>query len=84
MWHVYILECKNLSLYTGITDNLKRRIKQHKEGKGSKYTRSFGVKKLLYEEKHPTKSSALKREAEIKSFEREEKLALINRKECNC
>jgi putative endonuclease len=77
MWHVYIIKCGNGSLYTGITNNLKRRFREHAAGKGGHYTMSFGAVKLLYFEKCSDKSSALKREARIKSWPRREKLALI-------
>jgi putative endonuclease len=76
-WYVYILECKNNDLYTGITNNLERRIKEHKRGKGGKFTKSFKVKKLLYSELFSTKSQALRREAQIKGWTRKKKLALI-------
>lgn len=78
-WYVYILECKDQSLYTGITDNLKRRFEEHKSGKGSKFTRAFKVNKLLYSEPCASKSEALKREAQIKSLPRKKKLAFINK-----
>ena len=79
MWNVYILECKNKSLYTGITNNLNRRLKEHKQGKGGHYTRSFGANKLIYHETYTTKQQALKREAQIKSWTRKKKQALIKR-----
>ena len=77
MWYVYILKCRNGSLYTGITDNLERRFKEHARGKGGHFTKSFGAEKILYSGQCPDKSSALKREAQIKSWTRPEKLALI-------
>lgn len=77
MWYVYILECRNKTLYTGITNDLARRLKAHREGKGAKFTRSFRVKKLVYSEKRRTRSAAAKREAEIKGWPRERKIALI-------
>jgi putative endonuclease len=77
-WYVYILECKNRSLYTGITDNLERRLAKHKSGKGGKFTRAFVAKRLLYSEERLTKGNALKRESEIKRWRRKKKLALIN------
>lgn len=80
MWHVYILKCGNGSLYTGITGNLERRLKQHAAGKGGHYTRAFGAQGILYSEKHPDKSSALKREAAIKRLRRADKKALIKSK----
>ena len=79
MYYVYILECLDKTLYTGITTDVKRRFKEHKSGKGGAYTRSKKVIKILYTEKLPTRSSALKREAEIKSWNRNKKLALIQR-----
>ena len=80
MWHVYILECENKSLYTGITNDLKRRFDAHVSGKGGSFTRAFGAAKILYSEKWPDRSAALKREAEIKSWKRFKKLNLIKAK----
>jgi putative endonuclease len=77
MWYTYILECKDGRLYAGITDNLKRRLAEHKSGKGANFTRSFGAKAILYKEKCSDRSSALKREAQIKGLTRKKKLALI-------
>lgn len=77
MWYVYILKCGNGSLYTGITDNLKRRFNEHARGKGGHFTKAFGAEKMLYSKRCLDKSSALKREAQIKSWTRSEKLALI-------
>jgi putative endonuclease len=80
MWFLYILKCKNNTLYTGITNNLKKRFKAHSEGKGARYTRIFGVLKIVYTEKLRTRSRALKRECQIKSMTKKQKLALIARK----
>ncbi len=77
MWFVYIIECEKNSLYTGITNDLERRYEQHKRGTGAKFTRAFGAKKIVYHERYRSKSKALRREAEIKSWPRAEKLALI-------
>jgi putative endonuclease len=77
MWYIYILETRNGRLYTGATNDVDRRIKKHKNGTGARFTRIFGFKKLLYQEKHPTRSHALKREKEIKSWPRKKKLALM-------
>ncbi|OGF99214.1 hypothetical protein A2Y99_04515 [Candidatus Gottesmanbacteria bacterium RBG_13_37_7] len=74
MWYIYILLCRDRSLYTGITDNPKRRFQEHKSGKGSRYTRSHKPVKIIHLEKHKTKSEALKREMEIKAWRREEKI----------
>ena len=77
MWYVYILECKDKSLYAGITNNLDRRYKEHKQGKGGHYTKSFGAHKMVYKEPFITKHQALKREAQIKGWTRKKKQALI-------
>jgi len=75
-WFVYILKCRDGTLYTGITNNIKKRIKAHKKGKGAKYTKGRGPFELIFEEKCLDKSSALKREAVIKQLRREDKLTL--------
>ena len=79
MYFVYILECLDGSLYTGITNDLDRRFHEHKVGKGGHYTRAKGAKKIVYSEEQPDKSKALKREAEIKGWTRQEKLALFQK-----
>lgn len=77
MWFVYVLECGNGDLYTGMTNNLEKRIKEHKAGKGGKFTRSFKVRKLVYTEPCSDKSMALKRERQIKGWTRQKKLELL-------
>ncbi|NKB80502.1 MAG: GIY-YIG nuclease family protein [Nitrospirales bacterium] len=77
-WIIYMVECADGTLYTGITKNIKRRMIAHKQGKGAKYTKGRGPLKVVYSEEQPTRSLALKREAEIKSFDRSEKLKLVN------
>lgn len=77
-WYVYILRCGDGSLYTGITDNVEKRLAAHRAGKGAKYTRGRGPLELAYTEEQPDKSSALRRELAIKHLERREKLALID------
>lgn len=77
MWYVYLILCKDKSIYTGITKNLENRFRQHKDGKGGRFTRSHKVAKVLHSEKFETKSEALKREAEIKKWRRKKKLQLI-------
>ena len=72
-WVVYILECKDRSLYTGITDDFARRFAAHNAGKGAKYTRGRGPLELVYTEECPDKGAALKREYAIKALPREEK-----------
>lgn len=77
MYFLYILKCKDGSLYTGITTNLEHRFNEHKSGKGGHYTSSKKVVRIVYTEQYPDRSSALKREAEIKGWRREKKLNLI-------
>lgn len=77
MYFVYILECGDRSLYTGITTDVKRRLVEHKAGEGSYYTRARGAREFVYTEPQPTRSTALKREAQIKKLTRAQKLALI-------
>jgi len=73
-WFIYILECADGTLYTGITNDLDRRIKQHNEGKGAKYTRGRGPCTLVKFFTRNTKSDALKLERKIKKLSKEEKL----------
>ncbi len=75
-WTVYILECADRTLYTGIAKDLDHRIDEHENGRGAKYTRGRAPFTLLYTETHGSRSQALKREAEIKSFDRATKLQL--------
>tara|TARA_B100001971_G_C18044080_1_gene459219 strand:- start:241 stop:486 length:246 start_codon:yes stop_codon:yes gene_type:complete len=79
MYYVYILQCVDKSLYTGITTDLERRFAEHKDKLGGHYTSSHAVKKILYSEKCKTKSEALKREIEIKSWRRDKKLELVKK-----
>jgi len=76
-WTVYILKCADDTLYTGITNDLMRRLAQHNAGQGAKYTRSRRPVKLVYKEASEGRSSATKREIEIKALSRAEKLVLI-------
>jgi len=75
MFFVYILRCNDNTLYTGWTTDLNRRLKCHNSGKGAKYTRL--PVEIVHYENLPDKSSALKRECEIKKLSRSEKLILI-------
>jgi len=77
---VYIIECSNKALYTGITNNLKRRFEEHKTRRGARYTAYNPAVKLRYHKKYPTRSAAAKREYLIKGWTREKKLALISAK----
>jgi putative endonuclease len=76
-WFVYIIECKNEALYTGTTNNIEGRIKEHNLGKGGHYTKIHIPVELLWKEMHPNKSSALQRESQIKRWTRRKKEALI-------
>ena len=78
MWYLYILECKNKALYTGVTSNLENRFKKHLS-KSTHYTKYNPPKKILYYEKYKTKRLAFKREKQIKGWTRKKKLALINK-----
>ena len=80
MYFLYLLLCDDKSIYTGITTDVKRRFGEHKSGEGGHFTRSRKVVKILYTEEHASRSSALKREAEIKSWPRGKKLELVNNK----
>jgi predicted GIY-YIG superfamily endonuclease len=76
-WFVYILRCADDSLYTGITKDLDRRLKQHNAGTASRYTRSRLPVALEYQEEQPNQSMALKRELAIKALSRKAKELLI-------
>lgn len=76
MWFVYLLRCSDDTLYCGITNDLERRIKQHNEGKGAKYTRGRGPVALIKSFTCDSKSEALKLEYKIKQLSREDKLKL--------
>ncbi len=81
-WTVYILQCADGTLYTGITNDLDNRLARHNDGAGAKYTRGRGPHTLLFSETHPDRSSASKKEAAIKAMSREDKLDLsLSRRE---
>ncbi|MFY9284010.1 MAG: GIY-YIG nuclease family protein [Miniphocaeibacter sp.] len=79
--YVYILECKDGSLYTGWTTDLNKRLETHNKGLGAKYTRGRIPVKLVYYESFNNKGDALKREIKIKKLTRNKKLELISKKE---
>ena len=76
-YFLYIIECTNKALYTGITTDLKRRFNEHKTGNGGHYTAYNPAVKIRYSKKFPSRSAASKREAQIKKWPRTKKLALI-------
>ena len=77
MNYTYILKCKDDSLYTGWTNDLKKRITSHNAGKGAKYTKASRPVELVYYEEFQTREEAMKREYAIKQLSRKEKEALI-------
>ena len=76
-WYIYILECGDGSLYTGVTTDLDRRLAEHNTGRGSKYTAARLPVRLVFSERHADRSAAQKREASIKRMPRRKKLALL-------
>jgi putative endonuclease len=76
-YSVYMISCRDGSLYTGITNDLERRMSQHASGNGSRYVRTRRPFRLVYSEEQPDRPSALKRELEIKALKRHQKLALV-------
>lgn len=74
---VYMLRCKDDSLYTGYTNNLEKRLNMHESGKGAKYTRGRGPFEVVFVEKFATKEAAMQREYRIKRLSRHEKWKLI-------
>ena len=79
-YYVYILKCGDDTLYTGITNEIGRRVCAHNDGKGAKYTKGRLPVTLVYSEALDTKSAALKREIVIKKLTRKKKMTLIERK----
>lgn len=77
-WWVYVLECRDGTLYTGCTDDIPRRLAAHNAGRGAKYTRGRGPVTLRYREETLDKPAALRREAAIKRLSRTGKQALID------
>ncbi len=77
MYTLYIIECADGSLYTGITTDLARRFKEHQNGKGGHYTRAHKPVRIIYSEEHANRSQASVREAAVKRLTREQKQELI-------
>ena len=78
-WYVYIVRASDETLYTGITTDLERRLAEHQSGKaGAKYFRGRTALEMVFSESSPSRSSASKREAEIKKLTRTQKLSVIN------
>jgi putative endonuclease len=82
IWHVYMVRCSDGTLYTGITNDLKKRIEAHNSGKeGARYTRSRRPVKLVYSEQVESKSAAAKLEYKLKKLPRLKKIRLIKDKD---
>jgi putative endonuclease len=77
VFFIYILQSVDGRYYTGYTTDLVRRLQQHQSGSGAKFTKSFGATKILYHESFLDKSSAMKREAQIKNLTRRQKEFLV-------
>ena len=77
VWHVYIIECSDGTLYTGITNDLERRITAHNDGRGAKYTKSRRPVRLRFSEPAADRKNASQREYAIKSLRKAEKMRLI-------
>lgn len=77
-WVVYILQCADGTLYTGITNNLESRLVAHENGNGAKYTRGRGPLKVIYTENCKDRSEASKRERAIKMLDKNQKIGLAS------
>lgn len=80
MFYVYLLVCRDNTLYCGYTNDLEKRMAAHNSGRGAKYTKSRLPVRLVYSEVFHDKSEALKREWAVKKMRRKEKLELIDKK----
>lgn len=78
LWFAYIAECADGTLYAGIATDVERRMAEHNAGTGAKYTRSRTPVTCVWSEEHPDRSSASKRESEIKAMTRAQKLKMID------
>jgi putative endonuclease len=77
-YYVYILLCKDGTYYTGHAKNVKHRVEQHKKGQGARYTRMHRPAEIVYVEEFNSRTDAMKREREIKSFSHSKKQRLVN------
>ena len=77
-WVVYMLECADKSLYTGITTNLERRLAEHEAGKGARYTKGRGPFRLVYSEIYEGRAEATRRETAIKFMDKAKKRLLFS------
>ncbi|MFC6669156.1 GIY-YIG nuclease family protein [Marinobacterium aestuariivivens] len=83
-WFVYMLRCADGSLYTGVTTDPERRLREHNDDNrlGARYTRARRPVELAWQEPQPGRGEALRREIEIKALTRRAKLALIAESKC--
>ena len=81
MWHTYLLRCSDGSIYTGITNNLEKRLAAHNAGKGGAYTRSHRPVTLIFYQRHRTRSKSLQTEAQFKRLSRDQKEKFLRRSE---
>lgn len=79
IYYVYILSSETGTLYTGVTNDLFRRVWEHKNGLVEGFTKKYGVHRLIYFEETPSREKAIEREKQIKGFRRSKKLALVRR-----
>jgi putative endonuclease len=77
VWFVYVVRCRDGTLYTGISRDVDARLAKHNQGKGARYTRGRGPVALLHSERKMSQAAALRREAAIKALPRTAKLALV-------
>ena len=80
-WHLYLLECVDGSLYTGISTDVERRFREHLAGRGARYTRSHKPLRLLESMSFGSRSEALRAEAALKRLPKDQKLAALQRRE---
>jgi len=76
-YFVYILSSQSRNLYTGVTNDVFRRVFQHRDGRGSIFTQKYRIRRLVYFERHDDVRRAISREKEIKAWRRQKKIALI-------
>ncbi|MGM5484418.1 MAG: GIY-YIG nuclease family protein [Nanobdellota archaeon] len=76
-WHVYLLECRNGSVYTGATNDVPKRMKMHKEGRGSRYVARKGFSRLLHTIRAVDKIDAMKIEYRVKQLSRNDKITFF-------
>ncbi len=76
-WFVYVVQCRDGSLYTGIARDVSARLEKHNAGQGARYTRGRGPVRLVHLERKRSQSAALRREAAIKALPRKAKLELV-------